>query len=74
MNWYANELLIRDSINDLHNAREMERLARTAQGEDAGIGLEDFLSARALVARITVRASRPDHAPRMNFIPVRADR
>jgi len=59
--WYALELMNNDHINNIQNEREMDRLASAATGDaNAAPGIEDLLSARALVARITVRAARPN--------------
>jgi hypothetical protein len=67
MNWYANEMLINETLHELQHEREMDRLAHIAQGEDEGVGVEDVGAARALISHLFIREVRADFASRLRL-------
>ena len=72
MNWYEMKLVNEAHLEEFHEAADMERLAESARGNRRiSIGLEDVLSARALVKRITAEPAAKHPAPRLTFQPAR---
>lgn len=68
MNWYEMKLINEAHLDEIHEVAELDRLADSARGDKRlSLGLEDVLSARALVKRITAEPSAKRPAPRLTF-------
>ncbi|MBL8134079.1 MAG: hypothetical protein JNL42_19610 [Anaerolineae bacterium] len=70
MNWYEMKLINEAHLDTFYEDADMARLAEAARGnKGASLGLEDVLSARALVRRIAGNPAQSGALPRLALQP-----